>query len=1020
MDDIRATAIRELEFLVVDEALALHKAILNLLERLCRFIRGNSMPFGGLVVLFVGDPRQTLPVVKGANDATHCASVLPNCAFWGSQVTQFSLIENIRLRPKQKKKKTPETAEPDELDEPDEPPETAANLQERTEFFEWVLRVGDGNVPTIDKDDCVDNAPKDSIQIPAKYLLDYRTEDPVKDMINFTFQGLDSKYTDDSYFQTRSILTPRNDDAQDINLRVLALIPEEQFEHRAVDVLGDNQDSDMWTPEILHGLEIQGLPAAVIVLKPYAIIMLMRNISIADGLVNGTRLIVLPHRLSKFVLYCKVITGAASGQMVFIPRIFVEPSEANLPFVFKRRQFPVKLCFAMTINKSQGQGFNVVTVYLPRPVFSHGQLFVAASRLANAKGLRFLIIPTQSQGKMSKRSLLANWTRNVVLKEIQGLMAIGAKLHGIFSMRPQARFFVAGIHFTNIALKRKTREIRLLKRTEGDSYKQGAHVIFSCGSRDLTAVILKRTQYPMKKVCEVKKMFGHLITTEGLQNVLPGATDAEEALEYFQGPPLNYLSEKIVKYKGLMALRFALVSDTTGISTNVPVVAAPKRPRFVAQKRPSPLPVPSPAIVPPVSSSAGSIGQSVSSDQTLPPAKRQKTKRRRSGNTAGPPSPRAITPTSSVKRSSITVISDDEGAMPLRKKKSASTLSSSSSGKRSSVIVMSDDEETMPPRKKKAPSIELSSDDEQEEAPPIELSSDDEQGQAPPPEFPPFVYDLSGFVYDTDQIMRENITEQTRVIFLSVEERNLCHAVYQAQAVKQVRSTMTTELIRVLREFIWLNDQVINMYLELITARSRLPSAPLKVVHFNSFFMEKLLGETGGYNFQNVCRWGKGHGNRSGRVWGYDGTDGTEHSRIDLLLIPVHLPVHWITLCVRFKSHTITSYDSEGNPQFALLNHALSYIEMEFRQHNVPFARNDWILTDSGVDCPQQQNGKDCGVFSMFKADYLALGIEKPDYECTCPSTVIRTLYFCTCGSRAAIECFRDRMCLSIIHGKIV
>ena len=50
------------------------------------------------------------------------------------------------------------------------------------------------------------------------------------------------------------------------------------------------------------------------------------------------------------------------------------------PFKFIRKQFPIRLCFAMTINKAQGQTIHNVGLYLPQHVFSNGQLYVALSR----------------------------------------------------------------------------------------------------------------------------------------------------------------------------------------------------------------------------------------------------------------------------------------------------------------------------------------------------------------------------------------------------------------------------------------------------------------------------------------------------------------------------------------------------------------------------------------------------------------------------------------------------------------
>lgn len=107
----------------------------------------------------------------------------------------------------------------------------------------------------------------------------------------------------------------------------------------------------------------------------------------------------MPHIIEAIIL-----TGPAAGEIALIPRIPMIPT--NLPFEFKRLQFPVLMCFAMTINKSQGQTFKVIGVDLRSEVFSHGQLYVGLSRIGSAKDQTILIHDE------------SNRTRNVVFKEI--------------------------------------------------------------------------------------------------------------------------------------------------------------------------------------------------------------------------------------------------------------------------------------------------------------------------------------------------------------------------------------------------------------------------------------------------------------------------------------------------------------------------------------------------------------------------------------------------------------------------
>ena len=88
----------------------------------------------------------------------------------------------------------------------------------------------------------------------------------------------------------------------------------------------------------------------------------------------------MPH-----VIEATILAGCAKGDDVFIPRIPMIPTD--MPFEFKRLQFPIQLAFAMSINKAQGQSLKVAGINLETPCFSHGQLYVACSRVGTGKNL---------------------------------------------------------------------------------------------------------------------------------------------------------------------------------------------------------------------------------------------------------------------------------------------------------------------------------------------------------------------------------------------------------------------------------------------------------------------------------------------------------------------------------------------------------------------------------------------------------------------------------------------------------
>jgi ATP-dependent DNA helicase PIF1 len=139
----------------------------------------------------------------------------------------------------------------------------------------------------------------------------------------------------------------------------------------------DPNDVNIYPARFLHTQTPSGFPPHVLLLKPRTVVMLIRNLNPKKGLCNGTRMIV--RDLHTRFITCEIISESHRGDVVFIPRIDIAPSDSQLPFTLKRRQLPIIPAFAITINKSQGQTYDHVGISLNELVISNGQLYVALS-----------------------------------------------------------------------------------------------------------------------------------------------------------------------------------------------------------------------------------------------------------------------------------------------------------------------------------------------------------------------------------------------------------------------------------------------------------------------------------------------------------------------------------------------------------------------------------------------------------------------------------------------------------------
>lgn len=212
---------------------------------------------------------------------------------------------------------------------------------------------------------------------------------------------------------SKCILTPKNDDVCDINEQTTALWPGQPKNYLSADYTKSDDDQAQFPPEVLNSLNPQGLPPHQLQLKVGIPIILLRNLNPKIGLANGTRLIITEMRPR--LIKAQILSGTFKDQEVLIPRIPLAPSDSKLlPVKFTRLQFPIRPAFAMTINKSQGQTFSKVGIFLPKPVFSHGQLYVAMSRVGSPHGIRFLVLNAQQPGDLHGRT----YTDNVVYSEV--------------------------------------------------------------------------------------------------------------------------------------------------------------------------------------------------------------------------------------------------------------------------------------------------------------------------------------------------------------------------------------------------------------------------------------------------------------------------------------------------------------------------------------------------------------------------------------------------------------------------
>ena len=378
----------------------------------------NNKPFGGKVVILSGDFRQILPVEPKPIDSIN--TCLKKSYLWTDGVIKpVSLTVNERVR----------------------------QFGGHDSYATFLMYVGLGLLKTKKKTLVAQfkEYTEDFIRFPSK-VGDVEIVKKFNNLEHFVDDLFPNLGSSDGIPQA-VVLTPKNKNMNQINSMCLARYKpnEDPIPLISTDKPYIPEQEGFIPDDLLNDYNPGGLPPHNLQVKLGCYLMLLRNVNLYDGLANGTRCKLKAVSESRKVIRVELLTGPKSkkdkdGNFIYSEKqrefpLFRIPNSNENDRTYKmiRKQFPGRLTYCMSINKSQGQTLKRVGLYLPNPVFSHGQLYVALSRVSRPENVTvFIDDSSMTHGCYRQKLYTKNCVYGQLLRDEIKKFISGSKYMGTF------------------------------------------------------------------------------------------------------------------------------------------------------------------------------------------------------------------------------------------------------------------------------------------------------------------------------------------------------------------------------------------------------------------------------------------------------------------------------------------------------------------------------------------------------------------------------------------------------------